>query len=95
MGVSSEVGIGSFNLLASNLKVFSVRYQESSQYLFLLVIISSFSKVKMQSFVKFKMAFSYLLILRSFSVTSGFPDCVKNIRSCFRGSVLQQLCYPL
>ena len=63
MGVSWEAQAGSTDLLASDLEVFSVRYEESLRDLFLLVIISWSSKVKMGSFLKFKVAFSYLLIL--------------------------------
>ena len=63
MGVSSEVGVGSIDLLASDIDVFSVRYKESSPGLFLLVIVSSSSQVKMRSLVRFKVTISYLLIL--------------------------------
>ena len=40
MGVSWEAQAGSTDLLASDLEVFSVRYEESLRDLFLLVIIS-------------------------------------------------------
>ena len=63
MGVSSEVGVGSIDLLASDIDVFSVRYKESSPGLFSLVIVSSSSQVKMRSLVRFKVTISYLLIL--------------------------------
>ena len=64
MGVSWKVGIGCIDLLASNLNVFSVRCKESSLDLFLLVIISSSSNVKMRSFVKLVNNHLYYLLAK-------------------------------